>query len=180
MTNWKTISNSISRLKGLHESLEETNVGLTKKELLRLTRERDKLERALGGIKDMGALPDILFIIDTNKESLAVAEANRLNIPVVGVIDSNSSPEGIDYPIPGNDDSLRSIKLYCSLVAESALAGIREEITHSGGDLGESEAPVEPDIPEENEEVDNNIPKDTTEEVGVNLTESSGDADSGG
>ena len=179
MTNWKTISNSISRLKGLQESLEETNVGFTKKELLRLTRERDKLERALGGIKDMGALPDILFIIDTNKESLAVAEANRLNIPVVGVIDSNSSPEGIDYPIPGNDDSLRSIKLYCSLVAESALAGIRQEITHSGGDLGESEAPVEPDIPEENDEIDNDIPEDTTEEVGVNLTESSGDADSG-
>ena len=127
----------------------------------------------------MGALPDILFIIYTNKESLAVADANRLNIPVVGLIDSNSSPEGIDYPIPGNDDSLRSIKLYCSLVAESALAGIREEITHSGGDLGESEGPVEPDIPEENDEIDNDIPKDTTEEVGVNLTESSGDADSG-
>ncbi len=104
---------------------------------------------------------------------------NRLKIPVVAVIDSNSSPEGIDYPIPGNDDSLRSIKLYCSLVAESALAGIREEITYSGGDLGESEAPMEPDIPEENEEIDNDIPKDTTEEVVVNLTENSGDADSG-
>jgi small subunit ribosomal protein S2 len=147
MTNWNTISNSIRRLHTLDETLSEENVGLTKKELLQLTRERDKLERALGGIKEMGGLPDIMFVIDTNKEDIAVAEANKLGIPVVGVIDSNSSPDGIDYPIPGNDDSLRAITLYCDLIAGSVLSGIQEEIAHSGGDIGAAmEAPVE-DLP---------------------------------
>ncbi|MEK9680156.1 MAG: 30S ribosomal protein S2 [Rhodospirillaceae bacterium] len=144
MTNWNTISNSIRRLHSLDETLSEENVGLTKKELLQLTREREKLERALGGIKEMGGLPDIMFVIDTNKEDIAVAEANKLGIPVVGVIDSNSNPEGIDYPIPGNDDSLRAITLYCDLIAGSVLSGIQEEITQSGGDIGAAEeAPAE-------------------------------------
>ena len=149
MTNWKTISNSIKRLKTLEEQLSEENIGLTKKELLRITRERDKLERALGGIKEMGGLPDVIVVVDTNKEAIAVAEANKLGIPVVGIIDSNSNPDGIDYPIPGNDDSIRAINLYCDLLAGAVLSGIQEEITMSGGDIGESEeAPVE-ELPSE-------------------------------
>ena len=144
MTNWRTISNSIQRLHSLDETLAEDNIGLTKKELLRLTRERDKLERALGGIKEMGGLPDIIFVVDTNKESIAVSEANNLGIPVVGIIDSNSSPEGIDFPVPGNDDSLRAITLYCDLISGSVLSGIQQEITDGGGDIGAGvEAPQE-------------------------------------
>ncbi len=151
MTNWKTISNSIKRLKTLEEQLSEENIGLTKKELLRITRERDKLERALGGIKEMGGLPDVVVVVDTNKEAIAVAEANKLGIPVVGIIDSNSNPDGIDYPIPGNDDSIRAINLYCDLLAGAVLSGIQEEISMSGGDIGESEeAPVE-ELPAEEE-----------------------------
>ncbi len=151
MTNWKTISNSIKRLKTLEEQLSEENIGLTKKELLRITRERDKLERALGGIKEMGGLPDVIVVVDTNKEAIAVAEANKLGIPVVGIIDSNSNPDGIDYPIPGNDDSIRAINLYCDLLAGAVLSGIQEEISMSGGDIGESEeAPVE-ELPSEEE-----------------------------
>jgi len=150
MTNWRTISNSIKRLKVVDEQLlSSESSGLTKKELLQLTRERDKLERALGGIKEMGGLPDIIVCIDTNKEELAIQEAVKLGIPVVGVIDSNSNPAGVTYPIPGNDDALRAITLYCDLVARSVLDGIREEMTLAGEDLGEAmEAPVE-DLPEE-------------------------------
>ena len=145
MTNWRTISYSITRLKNLDAQLaEEEIVGLTKKELLRLTRERDKLDRALGGIKEMGGLPDILFVIDTNKESIAVAEANKLGIPVAAVIDSNSNPDGIDYPIPGNDDALRAIGIYCDLMVDAVLAGIQKEVTAAKGDAGEAdEAPPE-------------------------------------
>ncbi len=145
LTNWKTISRSIKRLRDLDERLaDEEESGLTKKELLGLTRERDKLERALGGIKEMGALPDILFVIDTNKEDIAIAEARKLNIPVVAVIDSNSNPESITYPIPGNDDSLRAISLYCELAADSVLDGLQEEMRASGVDVGGAEeAPVE-------------------------------------
>ena len=150
MTNWRTISNSIKRLKVVDEQLASgDSSGLTKKELLQLTRERDKLERALGGIKEMGGLPDIIVCIDTNKEELAIQEAVKLGIPVIGVIDSNSNPAGITYPIPGNDDALRAITLYCDLIARSVLDGIREEMTLLGEDLGEAmEAPVE-DLPEE-------------------------------
>ncbi len=149
MTNWRTISNSIKRLRDLDEQLAEETVGLTKKETLRLTRERDKLERALGGIKEMGGLPDILFVIDTNKEAIAVAEANKLDIPVVAVIDSNSDPAGINFPVPGNDDALRAINLYCDLMADAVLAGIQQEMTAAGVDVGESdEAPAE-SLPEE-------------------------------
>ena len=113
--------------------------GLTKKERLNLSRERDKLDRALGGIKDMGGLPDILFIIDTNKEKLAVEEANKLGIPVVAVLDSNSDPEGITYPIPGNDDAIRAITLYCDLVAGAVLDGISAELAATGADIGAME-----------------------------------------
>ncbi|MBL6957619.1 MAG: 30S ribosomal protein S2 [Rhodospirillales bacterium] len=149
MTNWNTISKSIKRLRELDEQLSGDNTGLTKKEMLRLTRERDKLERALGGIKEMGGLPDILFVIDTNKESIAVAEANKLGIPVVGIIDSNSNPAGIDYPVPGNDDAMRAISLYCDMIANTVLDGIQAEVAAAGGDIGEAvEAPVE-SLPEE-------------------------------
>jgi small subunit ribosomal protein S2 len=143
LTNWKTISISIRRLKELDELLSQPETGLTKKELLQRTRERDKLERALGGIRNMGGLPDMLVIIDTNKESLAVQEANKLGIPVVGVIDSNSDPDGIAFPIPGNDDVLRAIELYCTLFGQSVLSGIEAEMEASGVDVGASEAPVE-------------------------------------
>lgn len=155
MTNWKTISNSIRRLKELEEQLGDGGsevTGLTKKELLVLTREKEKLDRALGGIKDMGGLPDILVIIDTNKEDIAVMEARKLGIPVVAVVDSNSNPEGIDFPIPGNDDALRAIALYCDLIAGSVLDGLTTELAASGVDVGASEeAPVEI-IPEALEE----------------------------
>jgi small subunit ribosomal protein S2 len=145
LTNWKTISNSIKRLRVIDEQLSQGQTGLTKKELLNLTREREKLDRALGGIKEMGGQPDILFIIDTNKESIAVAEANKLNIPVVAVIDSNSDPTGIAFPIPGNDDAIRAISIYCDLISDAVLDGIQQEVAKSGGDVGEAEtAPVEP------------------------------------
>ncbi|MBF0247972.1 MAG: 30S ribosomal protein S2 [Alphaproteobacteria bacterium] len=149
MTNWNTISGSIKRLRELDKSLsDESKIqGLTKKELLQLTRERDKLEQALGGIKDMGGLPDIMFVIDTNKEDIAIAEANKLGIPVVAILDSNSDPKGVDYPIPGNDDALRAIGTYCDLIAGSVLDGIQAEVVKSGGDLGEAEAPIAEELP---------------------------------
>ncbi len=149
MTNWRTVSVSIKRLRDLDDQLSGEVTGFTKKELLNLTREREKLERALGGIKEMGGLPDILVVIDTNKESIAVAEANKLGIPVVGVIDSNSDPKGIDHPIPGNDDAIRAIQLYCDLMSGSVLDGIQVEMTASGVDVGAAEeAPVEPALEE--------------------------------
>jgi small subunit ribosomal protein S2 len=126
----------------LDNRLAEENLGLTKKETLHLTRERDKLERALGGIKEMGGLPDVLFVIDTNKEDIAVAEANKLGIPVVAVVDSNSDPKGINFPIPGNDDALRAIGLYCDLVVDAVLDGIQQEMSASGADLGAAEEPL--------------------------------------
>ena len=140
LTNWKTISNSISRLRDLEEQLAQDNIGLTKKEFLQLQRERDKLEQTLGGIKEMAGLPDILFVIDTNKEHIAVAEARKLNIPVVAVLDSNSDPEGVEFPVPGNDDAIRAISLYCELVTSAVLDGIEREMTASGQDIGELEA----------------------------------------
>ncbi len=139
LTNWKTISQSIRRLRELEGRLAEGTVGLTKKETLQLTRERDKLERALGGIKDMGGLPDLIFAIDTNKEAIAIAEAKVLGIPVVAIVDSNSAPDGIAYPVPGNDDASRAINLYCDLMVGAVLDGIQAEMTASGADLGEIE-----------------------------------------
>ena len=139
LTNWKTITGSIKRLRQIEEMLGGDVQGLTKKEVLDITRDQDKLERALGGIKDMGGLPDILFIIDTNKEKLAVEEANKLGIPVIAVLDSNSDPEGVTYPIPGNDDAIRAITMYCDLVAGAVLDGISAEMVASGRDLGAAE-----------------------------------------
>jgi small subunit ribosomal protein S2 len=141
LTNWKTISQSIKRLKELEELLsgEQNTAGLTKKEVLNLTREREKLDRALGGIKDMGGLPDIMIVIDTVKEDIAIAEARTLNIPVVAILDSNSDPQGITYPVPGNDDALRAINLYCDLFSLAVLGGIEEQLSASGADLGAAE-----------------------------------------
>lgn len=151
LTNWRTISNSIKRLKDLEEMLgnEAEMQGLTKKELLMLTRERDKLERALGGIKDMGGLPDILVVIDTMKEDIAINEANKLGIPVVGVIDSNANPNGITHPVPGNDDAIRAISMYCDLMVGSVLDGIQAEMGSSGADIGAAEVAPTEELPVE-------------------------------
>ena len=143
LTNWKTVSNSINRFKELEKLLSSERVNaLTKKEVLRLTREYNKLERAIGGIKDMGGLPDILFVIDTNKEAIAILEANKLGIPVVAILDTNSTPDNIDHPIPGNDDASRAIALYCSLVEKTILDGMEESLAKSPVDLGASEDPT--------------------------------------
>jgi small subunit ribosomal protein S2 len=139
LSNWKTISGSIKRLREIDDRLSGDTTGLTKKETLMMTRDRDKLERALGGIKDMGGQPDILVVIDTNKEAIAVKEANKLGIPVVAVLDSNSSPEGVNYPVPGNDDAIRAIQLYCDLFSGAVLDGLQQEAISSGRDIGESE-----------------------------------------
>lgn len=147
LTNWKTISNSIRRLRDLDTQLAEENVGLTKKELLQLTRERDKLERALGGIKEMGDLPDILFVVDTNKEMIAVKEAHKLKIPVVAVIDSNSDPKLVTYPVPGNDDAMRAIGLYCELMSGAVLDGLQAELMATSADAGEAEEGLTETIP---------------------------------
>ena len=149
LTNWKTISNSIQRLRRLDELLASDTQGLTKKERLNLERERDKLERALGGIRDMGSTPDMMFVIDTNKEAIAVQEARRLGIPVVAILDSNCDPDLVDYPIPGNDDAARAISLYCDLIAKAAIDGIERQQGALGVDVGESaEAPAEPALEE--------------------------------
>jgi len=150
MTNWQTISGSIKRLRDLDAQLGDVAKvqGLTKKEMLQLTRERNKLEMALGGIKDMGGLPDIMVVIDTNKEDIAIAEANKLGIPVVAVLDSNSDPKGIDYPIPGNDDAIRAITTYCELISGAVLDGIQAEVGKSGGDIGEAAEPIAEVLPE--------------------------------
>ena len=146
LTNWATVSKSIRRLRDLEARLNSDEIQqLSKKEILQLTRERDKLELTLGGIKEMGGLPDILFILDTNKEDIAVLEANRLGIPVVAVIDSNASPDGVDYPIPGNDDAMRAISLYCELTQAAILDGLQQEMMSSSADAGAAtEAPAEP------------------------------------
>jgi len=149
LTNWKTISQSIRRLRELEAQTAEQTAGRTKKELLQLQRERDKLERALGGIKDMGGLPDILFVIDTVKEAIAIREANKLGIPVVAVCDTNSDPRGVRYPIPGNDDASRAIHLYCDLAVAAVLDGIQAEMVSSGIDLGAIEQPFEELLPED-------------------------------
>jgi small subunit ribosomal protein S2 len=142
LTNWKTISGSIKRLKTLEEQLSGDTAGLTKKEVLQLTRERDKLEMSLGGIRDMGGIPDVMFVIDANKEELAIKEANVLGIPVVGILDSNVSPDGIAFPIPANDDASRAIRLYCDAVAQAAKKGGREAVVDSGADIGAMDEPL--------------------------------------
>jgi len=139
LTNWKTIQGSIKRLKQMDDQLGGNIQGLTKKEVLMLTREREKLDRALGGIKEMGGLPDIIFVIDVVKEKLAIEEANKLGIPVIAVVDSNADPQGVAFPIPGNDDAIRAINLYCDLVAQAVFDGISAELQASGVDVGAAE-----------------------------------------
>jgi small subunit ribosomal protein S2 len=140
LTNWQTISNSIRRLRTIEETLlSAEQSGLTKKELLGLLREQDKLERALGGIKEMGGLPNMLFVIDTNKEAIAIAEAKKLGIPVTAILDSNSNPDGIAYPIPGNDDAARAIALYCDLAARAIIDGLGQGQVEAGVDIGAAE-----------------------------------------
>ena len=160
LTNWKTVSNSINRLKQIDSAMEEGTDGLTKKERLGMERDQSKLQAALGGIREMGGTPEVLFVIDVNKEDLAVAEANKLGIPVVAVVDSNCSPEGIDYPIPGNDDASRAISFYCDLIARAALAGMSAQLGDSGVDLGESdEAPLEAALLDESDVSDEKAKK---------------------
>ena len=145
LTNWQTISNSIKRLRNIEETLGSAQgSGLTKKELLGLLRERDKLERALGGIKEMGGLPNMLFVIDTNKEAIAISEAKKLGIPVTAILDSNCDPDGIAFPIPGNDDAARAIALYCDLVARSVIDGLSASQIAAGVDVGGAE--ILPDL----------------------------------
>lgn len=149
LTNWKTISQSIARLRELEGMLASERSGLTKKERLDKSRDLEKLERALGGIKDMGGLPDIMFVIDTTIEDIAIKEANTLGIPVIGILDSNSNPDGVDFPVPGNDDALRAIELYCDLAAAAVLDGLQAEMSRSGKDIGASvEAPSEMPVEE--------------------------------
>jgi len=144
LTNWRTISGSIARLRELEGVLDGGGEGRTKKELLQLTREREKLELSLGGIKDMGGIPDLMFVIDTNKEAIAIQEARKLNIPVVAILDTNSDPDGITYPIPGNDDAARALQLYCDLIADAVLDGLAAGQASMGVDLGASVNPTEP------------------------------------
>jgi small subunit ribosomal protein S2 len=147
LTNWKTISGSISRLRKVDETLLGGGTGLTKKERLMLSREKDKLEKALGGIKDMGGVPDLLFVIDTNKEQLAIKEANRLGIPVAAIVDTNCNPDGIAHVVPANDDAGRAIALYCDLIARAAIDGIGRGQGDSGVDVGASEEPMAEELP---------------------------------
>ncbi|MCB2111058.1 MAG: 30S ribosomal protein S2 [Defluviimonas sp.] len=150
LTNWKTVSQSIQRLKQIDEVMASGGEGLTKKERLGMEREQAKLQASLGGIREMGGLPDLLFIIDVNKEDLAILEAKKLGIPVVAVVDTNCSPSGVDYVIPGNDDAARAIALYCDLVSRAALDGMSAQMGAAGVDLGAlAEAPAEEAVAEE-------------------------------
>ncbi len=146
LTNWKTISGSIKRLKTLEEQLSGDTTGLTKKEVLQLTRERDKLELSLGGIRDMGGIPDVMFVIDANKEELAIKEANVLGIPVVAILDSNVDPSGIAFPVPANDDASRAIRLYCDAIGKAATMGHREGVVDSGADIGAMDEPLPEEV----------------------------------
>ena len=140
LTNWETVSKSIKKLKDLEERISSGEINnLTKKERLNIERQKDKLDLTLGGIKNINGIPDALFIIDTNKEAIAVLEANNLNIPVIAICDTNTNPSGVDFPIPGNDDALRAISLYCDLIAASVLKGLESNLEDSGVDIGESQ-----------------------------------------
>jgi len=165
LTNWKTISKSIVRLKKYDEILNKEDTGLTKKELVGIQKQRTKLEASLGGIKDMGGLPDAVFVIDTNKEHIAITEANVLKIPVIAIIDSNSNPDGVDFPIPGNDDATRAIALYCKLASESILDGLQATFAASGKDLGTSDAIKEEITVEKTPVTEKEIKPNTSESI---------------
>lgn len=161
LTNWRTISQSIRRLKELDAYLTQENLGLTKKEMLQMTRERDKLEMALGGIKEMPGLPSALVVLDSISDRIAISEANRLGIPVVAILDTNADPAGVDYPIPGNDDAIRSIECYCRLFSGAVLEGLQNQMRQAGVDLGAS-----PDLPKN--DMASAIALETTETEGTN------------
>ena len=171
LTNWETVSKSIKKLKNLEERISSGEINsLTKKERLNIERQKEKLDLTLGGIKNMNGIPDAIFIIDTNKEAIAVLEANNLNIPVIAVCDTNTNPSGVDYPIPGNDDALRAISLYCNLVAASVLKGLESNLEQSGVDIGKAQELVEEKVPDddlikdtENADITNN--GDNKEEI---------------
>ena len=166
LTNWQTVSKSIQRLKAIDEQAEIGFEGLTKKERLGMERDQGKLQASLGGIREMGGRPDLLFVIDVRKEALAVAEANKLGIPVVAVVDTNCSPDGVDYLIPGNDDAARAIGLYCDLAARAALDGMSAQLGAAGVDLGAmEEAPVEEAVAEEAPTAAEAAPEAATEEA---------------
>ena len=147
LTNWKAISGSIKTLADLESTLADEAAGLTKKEMLQLVRRRNKLDLALGGIRDMGGVPDVLVVIDTNKEDIAILEARKLGIPVVAIIDSNCDPDLITHPIPGNDDAIRAINLYCDLFARAVIDGLQVELAASGADIGAAEEGLAEDLP---------------------------------
>ena len=150
LTNWQTVSKSIARLREVEAIIAGGGVGLTKREVLNLTRERDKLDRSLGGIASMGGIPNLMFVIDTNKEAIAIQEAKKLGIPVVAIVDSNCDPDEVTYPVPGNDDAARAIQLYCDLIADAVLNGLTESQVRGGVDIGASaRPPVEPAVREE-------------------------------
>jgi small subunit ribosomal protein S2 len=169
LTNWRTVSGSIARLRELEVILENGGDGRVKKELLTLQREKDKLELSLGGIKDMGSIPDIMFVIDTNKEAIAIQEARKLNIPIIAILDTNSDPDGITYPVPGNDDAARAIQTYCDLIADAVLDGLAAGASASGVDLGASEAPIEPMLREASTPVAAEVAPAGTESVAAEL-----------
>jgi len=176
LTNWRTVSGSIARLRELEGILERGGEGRVKKELVNLTREKDKLELSLGGIKDMGSIPDIMFVIDTNKEAIAILEARKLNIPVIAILDTNSDPDGITYPVPGNDDAARAIQTYCDLIADAVLDGLAAGASHSGIDLGASENPVEPMLAEASAPVAADVVPAGAEAVAEEMLVASGEA----
>ena len=159
LTNWKTVSNSIKRLKEIDSAMELGTEGLTKKERLGMERDQGKLQSSLGGIREMTGTPDVLFVVDVNKESLAVAEANKLGIPVIAVVDSNCSPDGIDYLIPGNDDASRAISFYCDIIARAALEGLATQMGAAGVDIGEADDFPEDEILSKNEQGASNLGK---------------------
>lgn len=176
LTNWRTVSGSIARLRELETIMERGGEGRVKKELVNLGREKDKLELSLGGIKDMGSIPDIMFVIDTNKEAIAILEARKLNIPVIAILDTNSDPDGITYPIPGNDDAARAIQTYCDLIADAVLDGLAAGASNSGVDLGASENPVEPMLAEASAPVAADAAPAGTEGAAEELLVASGEA----
>jgi len=175
LTNWKTVSGSIARLRELEGILERGGEGRVKKELVNLAREKEKLELSLGGIRDMGSIPDIMFVIDTNKEAIAILEARKLNIPIIAILDTNSDPDGITYPIPGNDDAARAIQTYCDLIADAVLDGLAAGAAHSGVDLGAMENPVEPILAEASAPVDADAAPAGTEAVAEEMLAASGE-----
>ena len=181
LTNWETVSKSIKKLKNLEERISSGEINnLTKKERLNIERQKEKLDLTLGGIKDMNGIPDALFVIDTNKEAIAVLEANNLNIPVIAICDTNTNPSNVDYPIPGNDDALRAISLYCDLIAASVLKGLETSLQESGVDIGESHDLAEEKLLDnttiENKDDDVEIIEDTSSSKDIDTNLSSEEA----